>query len=53
MASDHAKISYVKSGVRIVGALFLFGVERHPLVWVFAVFFIVAEIIGIVEEVGY
>ena len=53
MASDHAKISYIKSAVRILGALFLFGVERHPFVWVFAGCFIIAEIVGIFEEFGH
>ncbi len=53
MASAHAKISYVKSAIRIVGYLCFFAVDRHPMIWLAAVLLIVAEIIGIVEEIGY
>ena len=53
MASDHAKISYLKSGVRILGYLCLFLVDRHPAILFAAGFLIVAEVIGIVEEIGY
>jgi len=53
MPSDHAKISYLKSAIRILAAACLFGVDHHPLIWVFAVLFIIAEIIGIIEEFGH
>jgi hypothetical protein len=54
MASAHAKISYVKSGVRILGYLFMGGVgHQHPCLVLAAGLLIVAEIIGIVEEIGY
>jgi len=53
MASAHAKISYVKSGVRILGYGCLFLVDHHPAVYAAAGLLIIAEIIGIVEEIGY
>jgi hypothetical protein len=53
MASAHAKISYVKSGVRILGYGCLFFVDHHPAIYACAVFLILAEVIGIIEEIGY
>lgn len=54
MASDHAKISYVKSGIRILGYLALTGVgHQHPCVVGAGILLIVAEIIGIIEEFGH
>ncbi len=53
MASEHAKISYLKSGIRIAGYLCFFGVSRHPAIFFAAVFLIGAEIVGIIEEIGY
>jgi len=53
MPSDHAKISYVKSAIRICGFLSLFLVDHHPAIWWAAGLLILAEIIGIVEEFGY
>ncbi len=53
MPSDHAIISYVKSGIRIVGYSFLFLVDHHPSIWIVGAFLIIAEIIGIIEEIGY
>lgn len=53
MASAHAKISYIKSAVRLLGYLFLGCVSHHPVVTLAAILLGIAEIIGIVEEVGY
>ncbi len=53
MASEHAKISYLKSGIRIAGYLCFFGVSRHPAIFFAAVLLIGAEIVGIIEEIGY
>lgn len=53
MPSDHAKIGYLKSGVRIAAGVSLFFVDHHPAIWVFGLLFIIAEILGIVEEFGH
>lgn len=53
MPSDHAKISYVKSAIRIIGYLFLGAISHHPAAPVAAGFLIIAEIIGIIEEFGH
>ena len=53
MASAHAKISWLKSGIRIVGYIFLGGISHHPAAQVAAVFLIAAEILGICEEIDY
>jgi len=54
MASEHAKISYLKSGVRIIGYLFMTAVgHQHPCLVAAGTILIVAEVIGIVEEIGY
>ena len=54
MASEHAVISYVKSGVRILG-YFLLGCvgHQHPCIVAAAVLLTLAEIIGIIEEFGH
>jgi hypothetical protein len=45
----HTKLSYIKSGIRIAGYCFL-CVFGEPLLTIAAGFLIVAETIGIVEE---
>ncbi len=52
MASTHAKISYAKSAIRIAGYAALFGVSKHPFIWLAAILLIAAEVLGIVEEIG-
>jgi hypothetical protein len=53
MASEHAKISYIKSFFRIGGYLFLYAVDHHPVIYVAATLLILAEVLGIVEEFGH
>jgi len=54
MPSDHAKISYLKSVVRIVGYGFLCAVgHQHPAIVAAGICLIVAEALGIVEEFGH
>jgi hypothetical protein len=53
MASEHAKISYLKSAVRIIGYAFLCSVTHHPAIVAAGGFLIFAEILGIVEEFGH
>jgi hypothetical protein len=52
--SDHAKISYIKSTIRILGygAMTAVG-HRHPCIVLAGVLLIIAEFIGIVEEFGH
>lgn len=52
MASTHAKISYAKSMIRIAGYASLFGVSKHPMLWLAALLLIAAEVLGVVEEIG-
>jgi hypothetical protein len=54
MASEHAKISYIKSCIRILGygAMTAVG-HQHPCIVLAGVLLIVAEIIGIIEEFGH
>jgi len=54
MASEHAKISYVKSAVRIFGYLAVTGVgHQHPCLVLAGGLLIFAEVLGIVEEFGH
>ena len=53
MPSDHAKISYLKSGIRILGYAAMLFVDHHPCIVLAGGLLIVAEIIGIVEEFGH
>ena len=46
----HQHISFIKSGVRLLGYALL--ASPHPLMWA-AVVLIVSELIGIAEEVGH
>lgn len=48
----HQTISFVKSGFRIVGFAALFGPAPLHL-WIASVLLIIAEVIGIVEEIGH
>lgn len=50
--TTHAKLSYIKSAIRIFGYANLFYVSHHPPIWGAAALLILAEIIGIVEEFG-
>ena len=53
MPSEHAKISYLKSGIRIAGYACLFFVGHHPAIFFAAAWLIGAEVLGIVEEFGH
>lgn len=53
MPSAHAKISYLKSGIRILGYACLLFVDHHPAIILAAVVLIGSEVVGIVEEFGY
>ena len=54
MASEHAKISYIKSGFRILGYLALTEVgHTHPCIAFAGALLILAEVIGIIEEFGH
>jgi hypothetical protein len=48
----HAQLSYIKSGIRIFGYLFMLGVTQHPCILVAAILLLIAEVVGIVEEIG-
>ena len=52
--TKHSKISFVKSGIRIVGYLWLglSGSHHNPLLIMAAVLLAVAEGLGIWEEIG-
>jgi hypothetical protein len=53
MPSEHAKISYLKSGIRIAGYACLFFVGHHPAIFFAVAWLIGAEVLGIVEEFGH
>lgn len=53
MASDHAKISYLKSAIRIVGYTCFLFVDHHPAIVLAGAVLIISEIIGIIEEIGH
>jgi len=53
MASEHAVISYFKSGIRIIGYLCFLLVDHHPCIVVAGAVLIFAEMFGIVEEIGH
>lgn len=48
----HQTISFVKSALRVLGYMSLFGPAPLHL-WIASVFLIVAEAVGIVEEIGH
>lgn len=50
MMTVHAKISYIKSGVRIVG--YVLGGYISTYFLLPAILLTIAEVIGIVEEIG-
>jgi hypothetical protein len=47
---SHQTISFIKSGIRILGYLLL--ASPHPLMWAILAL-VVSEVIGIVEEIGH
>lgn len=53
MASEHAKVSYVKSVVRILGYGSMAAVSHHPCIVLAGVLLIFAEFLGIIEEFGH
>jgi hypothetical protein len=48
----HAKVSYIKSTVRIFGYISLTEVITNPWAAAVAGLLIVAEVLGIIEELG-
>jgi hypothetical protein len=53
MPSEHAKISYLKSGIRILGYTCLLFVDHHPVIVLAGGILIASEILGIIEEFGH
>ena len=50
--SFHNKVSLVKSGCRISAGVALLALPGHPVIWTAGIFLIIAEVLGILEEVS-